>query len=65
MSIGLYVLTDEKRDHLGPPNPTVGGWIVSKYAAVLLEAIRVARLYCRPELKLPKPGDCAHSSQTG
>jgi hypothetical protein len=62
MSTGLGVLAHEQRDHLGPPNRAVRGWIVSEDAAVLLQAIRVAWLYRWPELKLPKPSDRADRS---
>jgi hypothetical protein len=65
MSIGLDVLADEKRDHLGPANLGVCGRIVRKHETVLLQLIRVARLYRRPELKLPKPSDRADRSQPG
>ncbi len=65
MTTSIEVLADEQRDHLGPPNLAVRGWIVCKHEAVLLRLIRLARLYRRPKFKLPKPSDRADRGQAG
>jgi hypothetical protein len=65
MSTGLGVLTDEQRNHLGPPNLAICGRVVCEHKAVLLQPVRLACLYRRPKLKLPKPTDRADGGQAG